>query len=77
MIPNLKDFAKCCYCCSGSWKNAEEALKPVVKYLEAITGTHIEFQWEYEYSGAFESEDAALHAGWEKSVGEFIDIQKL
>lgn len=50
-------------------KNAEEALKPVVKYLEAITGTHIEFQWEYEYSGAFESEDAALHAGWEKVGG--------
>lgn len=50
-------------------KNAEEALKPVVKYLEAITGTHIEFQWDYEYSGAFESEDAALHAGWEKVGG--------
>lgn len=50
-------------------ENAEEALKPVVKYLEAITGTHIEFQWEYEYSGAFESEDAALHAGWEKVGG--------
>lgn len=50
-------------------KNAEEALKPVVKYLEAITGTYIEFQWEYEYSGAFESEDAALHAGWEKVGG--------
>jgi TP901 family phage tail tape measure protein len=50
-------------------KNAEEALKPVVKYLEAITGTHIEFQWEYEYSGAFKSEDAALHAGWEKVGG--------
>nr|DAR22498.1 MAG TPA: minor tail protein [Caudoviricetes sp.] len=50
-------------------KNAEEALKPVVEYLEAITGTHIEFQWEYEYSGAFKSEDAALHAGWEKVGG--------
>lgn len=50
-------------------KNAEEALKPVVKYLEAITGTHIEFQWEYEYSGAFKSEDAALQAGWEKVGG--------
>lgn len=50
-------------------KNAEEALEPVVKYLEAITGTHIEFQWEYEYSGAFESEDAALQAGWEKVGG--------
>lgn len=50
-------------------KNAEEALKPVVEYLEAITGTHIKFQWEYEYSGAFKSEDAALHAGWEKVGG--------
>lgn len=50
-------------------KNAEEALKPVVKYLEAITGTHIEFQWEYEYSVAFKSEDAALRAGWEKVGG--------
>jgi TP901 family phage tail tape measure protein len=50
-------------------KNAEEALNPVVEYLEAITGTDIEFQWEYEYSGAFKSEDAALHAGWEKVGG--------
>lgn len=50
-------------------KNAEEALKPVVNYLEAITGTHIQFQWEYEYSGRFKSENEALAAGWEKVGG--------
>ena len=49
--------------------NAEEALKPVVKYLEAITGTHIKFQLEYEYSSNFKGEDDALSKGWEKVGG--------